>query len=171
MAESYLTTDIIVIIVLTVLVVLIGICAFLMHFYWTKIGIAEIWNTAKWSSMRSSIYQKVRNFSRPSTAKSLDQESLAQVSIHSDDVEHLSLQKKRSSPMITAYHTPTYVTYINSNQPGKLASVMPYSEPARPNYHGRTHGRAIDNTGVFNSYSSNNNRSNDLASKIQKQRF
>ncbi|CAF1177403.1 unnamed protein product [Adineta ricciae] len=171
MAESYLTTDIIVIIVLTILVVLIGICAFLVHFYWTKIGIAEIWNTAKWSSMRSSIYQKVRNFSRPSTAKSLDQESLARVSIHSNDAAHLSLQNKKSSPMITAYHTPTYVTHINSNQSTKLASVMPYSEPARPKYHGRKHGRAIDNAGVYNSYSSNNNRSNDLASTIQKQRF
>ena len=119
--------------------------------------------------MRSSIYQTMRNFSRPSTAKSLDQESLARVSMHSDYVDPISFQNKKTSPVRTAYHTPTYVTYVN--QPTKPVSMVPYGEPTRPNRHGRKHGRAIDNMGVYNNYSSSNNRYNDLASTIQKQRF
>ncbi|UJR22536.1 hypothetical protein I4U23_025585 [Adineta vaga] len=170
MPESYLTTDIIVIIVLAVVIVIIGVCAFLVHFYWTKIGVADIWNTAKWSSMRSSIYQKMNHFSRPTTSKSLDQQSITRVSIRSGDIEHVSLQKKKSSPVITSYYTPTNVTFSNNNQTNKPVSVISCNDPIGQNHHGRKSGQAIDNTKNYNNYPANN-RYNDLASTIQKQRF
>ncbi|CAF0890737.1 unnamed protein product [Didymodactylos carnosus] len=67
MTESFLTTDIIVIVVLIVVLACIGACAFLTHFYWTKIGVAEIWNTTKWSSIRSSFYRTIGRLSRASS--------------------------------------------------------------------------------------------------------
>jgi cytoskeletal protein RodZ len=92
MTESYLTTDIIVIIVLVVVLVLIGACAFFIHFYWTKIGVAEIWNTAKWSSMRSSFYQTIRRFSRASSSsKHGSERPFSAASAYSEDTDGSAL--------------------------------------------------------------------------------
>ncbi|CAF0862732.1 unnamed protein product [Didymodactylos carnosus] len=67
MTEAFVTTDIIVIVVLIVVLACIGACAFLTHFYWTSIGVAEVWNTTKWSSIRSSIFRTMGRFSRASS--------------------------------------------------------------------------------------------------------
>ncbi|CAF0763705.1 unnamed protein product [Adineta ricciae] len=91
MTESYLTTDIIVIIVLVVVLILVGICAFFIHFYWTKIGVSEIWNTAKWSSMRSSIYQTVRRFSRASSGKYGSERPFSAASVYSEESDGSAL--------------------------------------------------------------------------------
>jgi hypothetical protein len=180
MTASYLTTDIVVIVVLVIILgspylfqffktfvflfknyilVIIGVCAFLVHFYWTKIGVAEIWNTVKWSSMRSSFYRTINRFGRRTTSKYVDDEALSAVSIRSDDLDDVSIQKKKSTPMITSYHTPANVSLGN-----KPVSVIAYNNPP-PRNHGRRISRSIDNTQPQNS------QYNDLASAIQKQYF
>ncbi|CAF0875785.1 unnamed protein product [Adineta steineri] len=164
MAASYLTTDIIVIIVLVIVIVLIGVCAFLLHYYWTKIGVSEIWNTAKWSSMRQSVYKTLSRLSRSNNSKYVDDDALSGVSVHSYDQGDGGLEKKKSSPVITSIYTPTN---INSQKP---VSVTSYDNSTRQNNTPRT-VRSIDNVKVHNNNNNNNNRHGDLSSKIQKQRF
>jgi len=184
MTASYLTTDIVVIVVLVVILgspylfqffktfvflfkkyvlVIIGVCAFLVHFYWTKIGVAEMWNTVKWSSMRSSFYRTINRFGRRTTSKYVDDEALSAVSIRSDDLDDVSIQKNKSTPIITSYRTPANVS-IGNNVYNTPVSVIAYNNPP-PRNHGRKISRPIDNTQPQNS------RYDDLASTIKKQYF
>ena len=124
MTESYLTTDIVVIIVLIVVlskcipflwkifiggfsIVVIGICAFFVHFYWTKIGVAEIWNTAKWSSMRSSFYRTIGRLSRASSSKYGSERPFSPASAYSEDTDGSALpaplRNKKPNPPV---HSP-----------------------------------------------------------------
>ena len=73
------------------LLVLIGICAFLTHCYWTRIGVSEIWNTPKWSSMRSSFYRTVRRFSRASSSKLGSERPFSPASAFSEDLDGSAL--------------------------------------------------------------------------------
>jgi hypothetical protein len=167
MTAAYLTTDIIVIIVLIVvlglflvlflfyfylkyLLVFIGMCAFFVHFYWTKIGVAEIWNTAKWSSMRSSVYRTIGRFSQGSVNKFPSQQPSSGVSMYPDDIDDVSYENKPTNPVITSYIRPLKNTSQNP------VSIISYNNSA---------------TRIPNIHEHYNNRQYDLASMIQKQRF
>lgn len=145
MTDSSLTTDIIVIVVLVVVLslyfsiedkkksvsciskldfdfisVLIGICAFVAHFYWTKIGVSEIWNTAKWSSMRSSFYRTIGRLSRSNSAKSNPSRPWSAASAFSPEPElenPANNQENRESRSV-----------INNNKSGNQQTVMPSSQ-------------------------------------------
>jgi hypothetical protein len=141
------------------LIVILGIGAFLIHFYWTKIGVAEIWNTTKWSSMRSSFYRTIRRFSRRSESKLGSERALSNASIYSDGIDDISLDKPISNPKITSYITPT------NNTVQKPISVIPYNNPVGTNY-ARKISQPVQNAKIYNV-----NESNNLASRIQKQQF
>ena len=137
------------------ILVIIGVCAFLIHFYWTKIGVAEIWNTTKWSSMRSSVYQTLRRFSRAGSSKFASERPLSSASVYSSDIDNdilrISSEKKIPTPMITSYII----------HPTKPVPVISYNNSIHQNYPTR----------MSYSNGNNNNRENDLAGMIQKQRF
>ncbi|CAF2879415.1 unnamed protein product [Rotaria sp. Silwood2] len=172
MTESFLTTDIIVIIALVVVLVLLGVGAFLVHFYWTKIGVSEIWNTAKWSSMRSSLYHTIRRISRGNTSKVASERPYSGISIYSDDIDGVVSseppQEKKLSPIIT-----TYVTSQNNSSSNrrleKLPSTITHKNPIDQNYATKI-GQPIENTIIYNIHE-HNNIYNDPSTLIQKQRF
>jgi hypothetical protein len=124
-------------------------CAFFVHFYWTKIGVAEIWNTTKWSSMRSSFYRTIGRFSRGSVNKFPSEQPLSDIPVYPNDIDNIPYARKPTNPMITSYTRPPNST------PRKPVSVISYNDPATriPSIH------------------EHNNRYNNLASIIQKQRF
>lgn len=150
MTESYLTTDIIVIIVLVVVLIVIGLCAFFVHFYWTKIGVAEIWNTTRWSSVRSSVYRTFQRFSQGSSTKFVSDTGLDEVAVYNDRAIDVPYEKSsRANPKITSYVTP-------ANRPEhNPISILSDNNPVRYTY-----------ANAQNTYGYN-----DLASTIQKQRF
>lgn len=182
MTATYLTTDIIVIIVLVVVLgwfcitgwvifekyvlVFVGLGAFFIHFYWTKIGIAEIWNTAKWSSMRSSFYRTFRRFSNRNDEKFSSQPAARNESIYSNSIDDVAIDKQVYTPKITSYITPPNSTVQ------KPVSVISYNNPVRNNY-GSKIGQSMENTKIYSVHNErkNNNQYQDLASMIQKQRF
>jgi hypothetical protein len=145
---------------------LIGIAAFFIHFYWTKIGVAEIWNTAKWSSMRSSFYRTIRHFSGESSSKFVSERPLSNASMYSDGIEDVSFEKKRSNPVVTSYINPP------SNTSQNRVSIISYDTSSRSSY-AKNSSQPIENTRIHNThaYNNNNNQRNDLASMIKKQRF
>jgi hypothetical protein len=153
MTESFLTTDIIVIIVLfivlgllsyssmktnshvhIVLVVIIGICAFATHFYWTKIGVSEIWNTVKWSSMRSSFYRTMHRFSRTSNNKFDAERPFSPASIFSEDSDGSALPaplRKKNPEILTTY---TEIVQTNVRPPNNhMNQVSTESQNHRQN--------------------------------------
>ncbi|CAF1303984.1 unnamed protein product [Rotaria magnacalcarata] len=148
MTESYLTTDIIVIIVLVVVLVLVGIGAFLIHFYWTKIGVSEIWNTAKWSSIRSSIYRTMGRFSRANRTKFASDQPYTGPSAYKNDIDNFSSpdiveERKKSHPVITSYVIPT--EHLSESKP---ASTNPHHGPVSQNYATQI-GQPIDDTKIY----------------------
>ena len=185
MTESYLTTDIIVIIVLVVvlgmfiylqfysddsqsdLLVLIGVFAFFIHFYWTKIGVAEIWNTAKWSSMRSSFYQTLRRFSRASSSKNGSERPFSPASVFSDDIDGSALpaplRNKKSNPsnppppppsrqqvQVTSRGSATSNNgRRNSSNQIQPVSTITYNNSVRANY-GTKIGQPLESTTIHN---------------------
>lgn len=140
-----------------------GIAAFFLHFYWTKIGVSEIWNTVKWSSMRSSFYRTIRRFSQGSTSKFATEPPVYNESVYSEDIDVVPYEKPKSNPMITSYMTqPTYVSQ-------KPVSIISYNNSGQNNYATKI-GQPMENTKIHG-YNNNDNQYNDLASMIQKQRF
>ncbi|CAF0763314.1 unnamed protein product [Adineta ricciae] len=129
MTESYLTTDIIVIIVLVVVLILVGICAFFTHFYWTKIGVSEIWNTAKWSSMRSSIYQTVRRFSRASSGKYGSERPFSAASVYSEESDGSALPAplRNKKPQAAAPHSTIPIPPQQQQQQSSSLPPPPHS--------------------------------------------
>lgn len=136
MTESFLTTDIIVIVVLVVVLggfyslwlirfdtwlflVLVGVCAFLTHCYWTRIGVSEIWNTPKWSSMRSSFYRTVRRFSRASSSKLGSERPFSPASVFSEDLDGSAL--------------PAPLRKKNANNPATSKAVVESPRNPTPN--------------------------------------
>ncbi|CAF1052625.1 unnamed protein product [Rotaria sordida] len=172
MPESFLTTDIIVIIVLVVVLVLVGVGAFLIHFYWTKIGVSEIWNTAKWSSMRSSLYQTMRRFSRGNTSKFTSEPPYSGTSIYTEDIDGIvspdPLHDRKSNPPVTTYITSQNNFPSNRNL-DKLPSTIAYKNPIHENYATKI-GQPIDNTIIYNVHE-HNTAYNDPSTFIQRQRF
>jgi hypothetical protein len=122
--------------------------------YWTKIGVAEIWNTTKWSSMRSSFYRTIQRLSRGSIGKFTSERPFSSASIHSDEIENVSLEQKKTNPKRTSYITPP-----NSTARNPVSIISPSDNPGQKNY-----ATKIDNINEYDGY-------NDLASTIQKQRF
>lgn len=174
MVESYLTTDIIVIIVLIVVLIFVGILAFLIHFYWTKIGVAEIWNTARWSSMRSSLYQSVRRrLSRTSGSKMSMERPLSGVSVYSDDKDNESepyyTQQRKPSSVITSYINPSNVPPVSRPVPVNPVPTIAYNNSSRVNY-GTKIGQPMENTKIhhINEY---DHSYYDRSGPVQKQRF
>ncbi|CAF1091495.1 unnamed protein product [Rotaria sp. Silwood1] len=179
MTESYLTTDIIVIIVLVVVLVLVGVGAFFIHFYWTKIGVSEIWNTAKWSSMRSSMYQTIRRFSRGNTSKFTSERPYSGTSIYTNDIDDDlqpppppppsdTIQEKKLNPNITTY-IPSPNNYSSNRKLEKLPSTIAYKTPISQNY-GTKIGQPIENTIIYNIHE-HNNPYNEPSPYIEKHRF
>jgi hypothetical protein len=192
MAESFLTTDIIVIVVLVVVLgqstpvgiatmlhavhlfclVLVGLFAFLLHFYWTKIGVSEIWNTARWSSMRSSIYQTVRRFSGAPSSKVATERPLSGVSIYSDGQNNYSgslySQEKKPSSVITSYSTPSNVPYARPTPSNPVSSIA-YQDPSRASY-GTKIGQPMASTMIHNTHEYDQYYY-DPSGGMQKQRF
>ncbi|CAF3337237.1 unnamed protein product [Rotaria socialis] len=169
MTESYLTTDIIVIIVLVVVLILVGIGAFLIHFYWTKIGVSEIWNTTKWSSIRSSIYRTMTRISRASRTKFAPGQSYKSPSAYKNDIDDFHspddmLEGKKSHPVITSYVIPT--ERLSGSKP---ESPNPYHSPVSQNYATQI-GRPIDDTTVYNIHEYDNKYS-DPSAIVQENRF
>jgi hypothetical protein len=184
MTAGYLTTDIVVIIALVVVLgllkekniffclienmflVFLGIGAFFIHFYWTKIGVSEIWNTTKWSSMRSSFYRTIRRFSHRSDSKPGSERALSEASIYSNGIDDISLEKPIPNPKITSYITPT------NNTVQKPVSIISSNKPPVRNNYGTKINQPMESTKIYNIHEYNdNNQYNDLASRIQKQRF
>jgi hypothetical protein len=180
MTESYLTTDIIVIIVLIVVLVLIGVCAFFTHFYWTKIGVAEIWNTAKWSSMRSSFYRTMRRFSRASSGKQGSERPFSAASAYSDDTDGSALpaplrNKKLTNPNVqppqiqpsttVQSSTPNKNGRRNSSNQVQPVSTASYNNSVMANY-GTKIGQPLENTQIRNIH-----ENVDPSSIVQTQRF
>ncbi|CAF0998684.1 unnamed protein product [Rotaria sp. Silwood1] len=182
MTESYLTTDIIVIIVLVVVLILIGACAFFTHFYWTKIGVAEIWNTAKWSSMRSSFYNTMRRFSAASTNKFSSERPFSAESAYSDDPDGSALpaplrNKKsnlanpsniQSSSTLPTQPKSNNIRQASSNQVQPV-SVVSYNKSGRTNYATKI-GQSPENTKIHNIHE-DDDRHRDGSVVIETNRF
>ncbi|CAF1248773.1 unnamed protein product [Adineta steineri] len=195
MTESYLTTDIIVIIVLVVVLVLVGVCAFFTHFYWTKIGVSEIWNTAKWSSMRSSVYHTMRRLSRASSSKYGSERPFSAASAYSEDSDGSALPAplRNKKPNTNAnpntpspvpppppsqppdIHSSTPVTNDNNNvrrnsrnqvQP---VSTIAYNNTGRKNY-GIKIGQPLESTQIRNVHE-NDDKNNGITPTIETHRF
>ncbi len=147
--------------------VLIGACAFFIHFYWTKIGVAEIWNTAKWSSMRSSFYQTVRRFSRASSSKYGSERPFSAASAYSEDTDGSALpaplrNKKANTTTNPDVHPPQaqpsttlknasthqYVRRNSSNQVQPVTTIT-YNQAVKTN-HGTKVGQTPGNTRIQN---------------------
>lgn len=149
MTDTTLTTDIIVIVVLVVVLgkfnisefqsahillnlVLIGVCAFCAHFYWTKIGVSEIWNTAKWSSMRSSFYRTVGRLSRANSAKSDPGRPLSPASLFSQDNDPELVPTSISKTKTTANSGTGRAAALNNISNNQFSSNQTgYSNPRR----------------------------------------
>jgi cytoskeletal protein RodZ len=189
MTEGYLTTDIVVIVVLIVVLILIGACAFLTHFYWTKIGVAEIWNTAKWSSMRSSFYRTVRRFSQASS-KFGSERPMSGMSAYSDDADGSALpaplrNKKPTAaapaPARPPVNQPPAAASVaskpannnvrrNSGNQIKPVSTIAYKSSSRPNY-GTRIGQPPENTQIHNVHEYDDGRDSDPSVVVQTHRF
>lgn len=184
MTESYLTTDIIVIIVLVVVLVLIGLCAFLTHFYWTKIGVAEIWNTAKWSSMRSSVYQAMGRLSRASSKRDSNRPFSA-ASVYSDNSDGSALpaplrnnnqksttQKNSNTNNASKTVKPSSAnsnTRRNSSNQVQPVSSIVYNNSVRANY-GTKIGQPLENTKIHNVHESDDQK-NRPSENVESYRF
>jgi hypothetical protein len=142
--------------------VLVGIAAFLIHFYWTKIGVSEIWNTTKWSSMRSSFYRTIGRLNRRN--KFASEQPLSNASIYSDDIDMTAVQNKKSTPISNSYITPS------NNNLNKSVPMISYNNPVYEHYATKI-GQPIETTKIHNTYEYNNSRSNDFVTMIEKQRF
>jgi Tfp pilus assembly protein PilX len=187
MTASYLTTDIVVIVALLVVLVLIGVCAFFTHFYWTKIGIAEIWNTEKWSSMRSSVYERIRRFSRASSTKTGSERPFSPASAYSEDTDGTALpaplrKKKSNNPTdpnvyppktqpSTTLKTATKNTNVRRNSSNQVqpVSTISYKNSVRANY-GTKKGQPLESTKIHNVHE-NDDRYNDPSVDIETHRF
>ncbi|CAF2572168.1 unnamed protein product [Rotaria sp. Silwood2] len=182
MTESYLTTDIIVIIVLVVVLILIGACAFFTHFYWTKIGVAEIWNTAKWSSMRSSFYNTMGRFSRASSNKLGSERPFSAASVYSDDPDGSALPaplRNKQSNIITTSNIQSFSTLPTQQKPDNIRhkssnQVQPvptvsYNKSERTNYATKI-GQSPENTRIHNIHE-NDDRSHHESVIIETKRF
>ena len=153
--------------------VLVGVIAFLIHFYWTKIGVAEIWNTARWSSMRSSLYQTVRRrLSRTSASKMSMERPLSGVSVYSDDKDNESdpyyMEKRKPSSVITSYITPSNVP-ASRPPPTNPVSSIAYDNSSRGTY-GTKIGQPMESTKIHN-VRDDDYSYYDQSGPIQKQRF
>ena len=140
---------------------MVGVGAFFVHYYWTKIGVAEIWNNTKWSSMRSSAYRTLRRFTRKDNDKLVSEPSQFDESVYSDD---MSLDQPMPNPRITSYIPPS------NNTVQKPVSVISYDHPGRGNYDKRP-TQPMGSTQIPRTYEKKPNQYYDLASTIQKQRF
>ncbi|UJR26539.1 hypothetical protein I4U23_007862 [Adineta vaga] len=196
MTESYLTTDIIVIIVLVVVLILVGVCAFFTHFYWTKIGVADIWNTAKWSSMRSSFYQTMRRFSRASSGKYGSERPFSAASVYSEESDGSALpaplrnKKPQTAPQTNIPPSPQQSSHPPPPPPAPLSnaysstdnngrrnsrnqvqpvSTVSYNNSGRKNY-GIKIGQAPENTKIRNVHE-NDDRNPDGSVVIDTHRF
>ncbi|CAF1217543.1 unnamed protein product [Adineta steineri] len=197
MTESYLTTDIIVIIVLVVVLVLVGVCAFFTHFYWTKIGVSEIWNTAKWSSMRSSVYHTMRRLSRASSSKYGSERPFSAASAYSEDSDGSALPAplRNKKPNTNAnpntpspvpppppppsqppdIHSSTPVTNDNNNvrrnsrNQVQPVSTIAYNNTGRKNY-GIKIGQPLESTQIRNVHE-NDDKNNGITPTIETHRF
>ncbi|CAF0774783.1 unnamed protein product [Rotaria sordida] len=182
MTESYLTTDIIVIIVLVVVLILIGACAFFTHFYWTKIGVAEIWNTAKWSSMRSSFYKSMRRFSRASSNKFDSERPFSAQSVYSEDPDGSALpaplRNKKSNPVTPSniQSSSTLQTQPKSNTTRRKSSnqvepvpIVSYHKSEKTNNATKT-GQPSENAKIHNAHE-NDDRYHDGSIIIETNRF
>jgi hypothetical protein len=170
-----------------IFLVLIGVCAFFTHFYWTKIGVAEIWNTAKWSSMRSSFYQKIRRFSRASSSKGGSERPFSAASAYSDETDGGTLpaplrNNKSNNTTNPNVHPPetqpsTTLKSSTTNNKGRRNSsnqVQPvttvsYKNSVRTNYETKI-GQTPENTKIHNIHE-NDDRSDDPSVDIQTHRF
>jgi hypothetical protein len=145
--------------------VLIGVCAFFAHFYWTKIGVAEIWNTAKWSSMRSSFYQTMRRISGASSSKFGSERPFSAASAYSEDIDGTALpaplrNKKpnnptnppsNTQPSTTVKNPPTNNNNVRRNSGNQVqpVSTVSFNKPVRTNY-GTKIGQPLENTKIHN---------------------
>ena len=193
MVASYLSTDIIVIVALLVVLsekteigspaishadrllvclVLVGIIAFFIHFYWTKIGVSEIWNTTRWSSMRSSLYQTMGRFSGGQTRKVATERPLSGLSAYSEEKEENSAPSyspgKKPNSVITSYSTPSHGSFTRANASNPVSSVA-YQNPARGNY-GTKIGQPMESTMIHNTHEYDHSYS-DASDPARKQRF
>ena len=146
--------------------VLIGLCAFFTHFYWTKIGVAEIWNTAKWSSMRSSFYHTMRRFSRASSRPDSER-PFSPASAFSEDTDGDALpaplrNNKSNPPPKTSTHNNGRRNSSNQIQP---VSTLTYNNTVRANY-GTKIGQPLENTKIHNVH-----EIDDPSGNIQTHRF
>ncbi|CAF4651523.1 unnamed protein product [Rotaria socialis] len=183
MTESYLTTDIIVIVVLVFVLIIIGACAFLTHFYWTKIGVAEIWNTPKWSSMRSSFYRTVRRFSRTSSSKFGSERPFSAASAFSEDIDGSALpaplRNKKSNIQINPSNIQPSSSFQNESKPSSVhqkssnqvqpVSTVAFSKAARTNY-GTKIGKPLGDTKIHNIHENDDQCDDDIVT-IETKRF
>jgi len=146
---------------------LVGVCAFFTHFYWTKIGVAEIWNTAKWSSMRSSFYQRMRSLSRASSSKNGSERPFSAASVYSEDTDGGTLpaplrNNKSSNPTnpnvppsktqpSTTVKSPTTNNNVRRNSSNQVqpVSTVSYNNSVRANYATKM-GQPLENTKIRN---------------------
>jgi hypothetical protein len=163
----------------TFFLVLIGVAAFLVHSYWTKIGVAEIWNTAKWSSMRSSFYHTMRRFSRASSSKLGSERPFSAASAFSEDSDGSALpaplrNKKKPNIVNNPSERPSNtqsppnnnnVRRNSSNQVQPVTTIA-YKSSLRANY-GTKIGQPPENTKIHNVHENND----DASVVIQTHRF
>ena len=167
-------------------VVLIGVCAFFTHFYWTKIGVAEIWNTAKWSSMRSSFYHTMRRFSRASSSKHGSERPFSAASIYSADSDGSALpaplrNKKPNTvpsssppppppvPLPKIESTANNNVRRNSRNQVQPVSTVSYNTSERKNY-GIKIGQPPANTKIRNIHE-NDDKKQHVSVPVETNRF
>ncbi len=105
--------------------------------------------------MRSSFYRTIRRFSGRSENK-----LGSNASLYSNGNDDVSVDKPMPNPKITSYITPV------NNPVQKPVSVIPYNDNSVRNTYATRPGHSTNNPRIYNI-----NESNDLASRIQKQRF
>ena len=141
------------------LLVLVGVFAFLIHFYWTKIGVSEIWNTARWSSMRSSLYNTVRRISRPNASKTAATEQ----PYYDEDRYSYSSQHAKSGSVVDSYITPSS-PYVSNPVP-----TISYTDRDRMGYATKI-GQPIESTKIYSMHEYDTH-SYAPSAGIDKQRF
>ena len=110
-----------------IFLVLIGICAFFLHHYWTEIGVSEIWNTEKWSSMRSSFYRLIGRFSRANSSSFSPGRPFSAASAYSANIDPL--------PVTSGSNVSNTATDLNVHPPHRSSSSLLKTRPTNQDVH------------------------------------
>ena len=135
--------------------VLVGVCAFFTHFYWTKIGISEIWNTTRWSSMRSSIYQKFGQLGRNAASQPMAERPTQNEPVYSstrgNDSNPYYSEEQQTYPPTSSYVSQVRPSAIEFYPKESAVPSISYNRPVRVDYASKI-GQPMESTRIHSLY-------------------